>query len=250
MLTAATLIQAATNMFNEYFDYKNGVDDAASVGIAGAITREKVRPHAVLLTAVGTLGVATLLGVYICARTSWWLAGVGAISMLVGYLYTGGPYPIAATPFGEIFAGTFMGTGITLISCFIQRRTIGVHDALASIPAAVLIGAILTANNIRDLAPDRARGRLTLAILLGNNWAVRFLACSLLFANLWVVVLVLAGVIPPWTLLTLGSLGLGFVAVREFQPRRSAAEMMLGMQRVAQTNTVFGILFISGLLLD
>ena len=121
MLVASTLIQAATNMFNEYFDHVSGLDTAESVGIAGVITQHGVRPRTILKTASVALILATLLGVYICWSSSWWLAAIGAVSMLVGYLYTGGPYPIADTPFGEVFAGVFMGCGIILLSCFIQQ---------------------------------------------------------------------------------------------------------------------------------
>ena len=37
MLIACLLIQAATNMFNEYYDFKKGLDDHTYVGIGGAI---------------------------------------------------------------------------------------------------------------------------------------------------------------------------------------------------------------------
>ena len=183
MLAASTLIQAATNMFNEYFDYVRGLDTAESVGIAGVITQNGVRPKTILRVAVAALILATLLGVYICLSSSWWLAAIGAVSMLVGYLYTGGPYPIAATPFGEVFAGGFMGCGIVLLSCFIQQRFVNGDDVLVSIPLAILIAAILTANNIRDREGDRNHGRRTLAILLGHQRAVRFLGGLLIAAN-------------------------------------------------------------------
>ncbi len=42
MLLACLLIQAATNMFNEYYDYKKGLDDHESVGIGGAIVRNSI----------------------------------------------------------------------------------------------------------------------------------------------------------------------------------------------------------------
>ena len=38
------LIQAATNMFNEYYDYKLGLDNEHSVGIGGTIVRHGVQP--------------------------------------------------------------------------------------------------------------------------------------------------------------------------------------------------------------
>jgi 1,4-dihydroxy-2-naphthoate octaprenyltransferase len=199
---------------------------------------------------VAALVLATLLGAYICAHSSWWLAAIGALSMLVGYLYTGGPYPIAATPFGEIFAGGFMGSGIVLLSCFIQQKFVNGYDLLVSIPSAILIGAILTANNIRDLEGDRSHGRRTLAILLGHERAVLFLGCSLVAANAWIVALVALGTLSPWTLLVLGSLWPSIAAIRIFRAGGNPARMMLGMTRVAQTNTIFGILLLAGLLMN
>jgi 1,4-dihydroxy-2-naphthoate polyprenyltransferase len=250
MFVASVLIQAATNMFNEYFDYVSGLDTAESVGIAGAITQEGVPPKTILYTAISTLALAAVLGVYICANSSWWLVLIGAVSVLVGYLYAGGPYPISATPFGELFAGGFMGTGITLLSCFIQEKAIHGNEVLLSIPFAILIGAILTANNIRDLEGDKRSGRRTLVIRLGYKRAVRFLACNLLLANLWIAFLVLFQVASPWAFLALGSLWPALLAVQEFRAPRGPSAMMLGMKRVAQTNTVFGALLLIGLLLS
>lgn len=249
MLLASVLIQAATNMFNEYFDYVGGLDTAQSVGIAGAITQDGVSPKTILRIAVAALALATLLGVFICALSSWWLAPIGVLCMAIGYLYAGGPHPISATPFGEIFAGGFMGSGIILLSCFIQQRFVNGADVLASIPSAILIGAILTSNNIRDLEGDRKHGRRTLAILLGHKRAVWFLAASLTAANLWIVALVATRILPPPALLALGSLVPSIAAIRVLRAGGNPARMMLGMKRVAQTNTVFGILLLIGLLI-
>jgi 1,4-dihydroxy-2-naphthoate octaprenyltransferase len=219
------------------------------VGIAGAITQDGVSPKTILRIAVAALGLAMLLGVFICALSSWWLAPIGALCMAIGYLYAGGPHPISATPFGEIFAGGFMGSGIILLSCFIQQRFVNGADVLASIPSAILIGAILTSNNIRDLEGDREHGRRTLAILLGHKRAVWFLACSLAAVNLWVAALVATRILPPPALLALGSLVPSMAAIRVFRVGGNPAQMMLGMKRVAQTNTIFGILLLIGLLI-
>jgi 1,4-dihydroxy-2-naphthoate octaprenyltransferase len=250
MLTASVLIQAATNIFNEYFDHASGLDSVESVGIAGAITQDGIQPKTVLRIAIVMLVLATLLGVFICSQSSWWLAPIGVLCMAVGYLYTGGPCPISATPFGEIFAGGFMGSGIILLSCFIQQKFVSGYDVLVSIPSAILIGAILTANNIRDLEGDRDHGRRTLVILLGHERAVRFLACSLLTANFWIVALVAVRALSPWTLLVLGSLWPSMAAIRILHAGGTPAGMMLGMKRVAQTNTIFGLLLLIGLLVN
>ena len=71
MLIASMLIQAATNMFNEYYDYKLGLDNENSVGIGGTIVRHGVAPKTITMIALGFYGVAMLLGIYICSMTSW-----------------------------------------------------------------------------------------------------------------------------------------------------------------------------------
>src|SRR5690625_2048214 len=176
MYIASIRIQAATNIFNEYYDYKLGLDHEESVGIGGTIVRDGVKPKTVLNLAFTFFGIAILLGIYICLVSSWWIGVIGAISMLFGYLYTGGPIPIAYTPFGELFAGFFMGTIIIAISYYIQTLTLTPDVILLSLPVAIFIGAILLANNIRDLDGDQANGRRTIAILLGRRRAISFLA--------------------------------------------------------------------------
>ena len=102
MLIASMIIQIATNLFNEYFDYVRGLDNEESVGIGGGIVREGIPPKVILRLAWTLIAISIILGIYICMNSSWWIALVGSISILVGYLYTGGPLPISSTPLGEI----------------------------------------------------------------------------------------------------------------------------------------------------
>ena len=120
-------------MFNEYYDYIKGLDTAESVGIGGTIVRDGVRPAAVLHIALAFYAAALVAGIYICYASSWWLAAVGLVCMAAGYLYTGGPYPIAYTPLGELLSGVLMGLTIILISFFIQTKTIAVQSVLISL---------------------------------------------------------------------------------------------------------------------
>src|SRR5699024_16508 len=71
MLIASMLIQAATNMFNEYYDFKRGLDNEHSVGIGGTIVRDGIKPKTVLNLALLFFFIAILLGIYICMVSSW-----------------------------------------------------------------------------------------------------------------------------------------------------------------------------------
>jgi 1,4-dihydroxy-2-naphthoate octaprenyltransferase len=244
------LIQAATNMFNEYYDYKRGLDHADSVGIGGAIVRDGIPPKTVLAIAISLFVIAMLLGVYICQSTTWWIAVIGLVSMAAGYFYTGGPVPIAYTPFGELVSGFFMGTVIIGISYYIQTHTIDGTPLLLSIPIALLIGAILLANNIRDLDGDRLNGRRTMAIVLGHDKAVVLLAFMLYTPIALLVSYMFLGTVTAWSLLVLLSLPKSMQAIAGFKGKMSPIEMMPAMKNTAQMHTQFGLLLMIALVIE
>lgn len=251
MLTASCLIQVATNLFNEYYDYVRGLDTRESVGIGGTIVHDGASPRFVLALALTAYMIAGLLGIYICSQTTWWLLVIGGVFMLIGYLYTGGPYPISSSPFGEIFAGLSMGAGIICIAFYIQTGFILPDILLISIPTSILIGLILTANNIRDRVGDAKNGRKTLVILLGHKRAVSFLETMFFAAYAWVIWLVIFGNHSFWILLCLLSAPKAMQAVHLFRPEhQQPQEMMPAMGMVAKTNTSFGLLLALGLLLE
>lgn len=250
MLFASILIQASTNMFNEYYDYKRGLDHEYSVGIGGAIVRDGIAPRTVLTIAQLFLAVAFLLGLYLCIKSSWWLLPVGLFCASVGYLYSGGPYPISETPFGELISGTCMGLIIIAISFFIQTGTVTPASLLVSIPTSILIGAILMANNIRDLEGDKLHGRKTLAILLGRRLAISFLSAMFVLSYAWTLYLVAAGIVSPWAFLAFGSLPKAWQAIKGFCHNTSPEALMPAMVATAQANTLFGLYFSLGLLLQ
>ena len=250
MLVASMLIQAATNMFNEYYDYKLGLDNENSVGIGGTIVRHGVAPRTIMAIALSFYGIALLLGIYICAMSSWWLAAVGLVCMLIGYLYTGGPYPIAYSPFGELVSGIVMGMGIVLIAFFIQTNTVTLDAILLSVPSMILVGAIMLSNNIRDIVGDTEGGRKTMAILVGRNNAVYILSLFFIVSYLWVAGLVIIEDITYWALIVLLSILKPIKAIEIFRAKKEPLEVMPAMKFTAQTNTIFGFLLAVGLLID
>lgn len=248
MLIASVLIQIATNLFNEYYDYKRGLDHEGSIGIGGSIVRDGFTPGQVLTIALGMYGVAAALGLYIAASTSWHLLWIGALSMVVGYLYTGGPLPIAYTPFGELVAGLFMGYVIIGISGYIQIGMVTTELLIVSFPMALLIGAILLANNIRDLDNDKENGRRTIACLVGHRRAVLVLAGFFVAALVGILVGVFVYGVTPWVLLSLFTIPLMVRAVKRFWVKREPVQLMPAMAMTAKVNTLFGAWMVIGLM--
>lgn len=249
MLFASMLIQAATNMFNEYYDFARGLDNEKSVGIGGAIVRNGVQPKTVMQLALLLYAISIILGIYICIETTWLLAIVGAVSMAIGYFYTGGPYPIAYTPFGELFSGVFMGMLIVLIAFYIQTGEITSIALLLSIPSMLLVAAIMLSNNIRDLVEDKAGGRKTMALLIGRKSAINVLLGLFIASYLWILALVVIGEITPWALLIILSIKKPIHAIQTFKAHEDPLKVGPAMKDTALTNTIFGFLLGIGLLI-
>lgn len=249
MLFASMLIQAATNMFNEYYDFARGLDNEKSVGIGGAIVRNGVQPKTVMQLALLLYAISIILGIYICIETTWLLAIVGAVSMAIGYFYTGGPYPIAYTPFGELFSGLFMGMLIVLIAFYIQTGEITSIALLLSIPSMLLVAAIMLSNNIRDLVEDKAGGRKTMALLVGRKHAINILLGLFVLSYLWILSLVVIGEITPWALLVILSIKKPIHAIQTFKAHEDPLRVGPAMKDTALTNTIFGFLLGIGLLI-
>lgn len=248
MLLACLLIQAATNMFNEYYDFKKGLDDHTSVGIGGAIVRNGMSPKLVMNLAIAFYVIAALIGLFIASQSSYWLIPIGILCMAVGYLYTGGPFPISWTPFGELFSGVFMGLIIILIAFFIQTDNLQGYAVWISVPIIITIGLINMANNIRDRVKDKASERKTLPILLGKANSIRFMALMYIIAYAWVIYTVFfvpGGSI--FYLLVLLSFPFPIKAIRRFKKNDTPAEMMPAMAATGKTNTVFGLLYALGI---
>lgn len=246
MMIAGLALQIATNLFNEYYDFKKGLDTVDSVGIGGGIVRHGIRPRTVMNVAVALYIFAFALGMFICASSSWWLGVIGITGMAVGYFYTAGPLPIAYTPLGELFAGLSMGIGFIVIAYFLQSGVVDTYSVLLSIPTGILVGALNMANNIRDIEEDIKGGRKTLAILLGHDRAVTALALSFVVAFVWVIGLAAFNIASPWLIIVFLCIAKPITAIKSFREGNAK----LAMKSTGITNTLYGLLMTIGLIIS
>ena len=215
-LLACLLIQAATNLFNEYYDYKHGLDKVDSEGISGSIVKGNLSPKEVMVGALVLYALAFVFGLILTFMTSVYVLLVGLVCMLAGYFYTGGKYPIAYSPFGEVVSGFFMGTIIITLSFYFQTGYVNADIIVVSLPLFIMIGAILLANNIRDLDNDKESGRRTYAILVGRNNAIKTMAISFIVVYLLNVLFIVTKYASWWNLLVLVTIPLAIKIIKGF----------------------------------
>ena len=241
-LLACLLIQAATNLFNEYYDYKHGLDKIDSEGISGSIVKGNLSPREVMVGALVLYALAFVLGLILTFITSFYVLLVGLVCMLAGYFYTGGKYPIAYSPFGEVVSGFFMGTIIISLSFYFQTGYVNADIIVVSLPLFIMIGAILLANNIRDLDNDKESGRRTYAILVGRNNAIKTMAISFIVVYLLNVLFIVTKYASWWNLLVFVTIPLAIKIIKGFSENNHKTTMAPFMVLTAKLTIFVGFI--------
>ena len=241
-LLACLLIQAATNLFNEYYDYKHGLDKVDSEGISGSIVKGNLSPKEVMVGALVLYALAFGLGLILTFMTSVYVLLVGLVCMLAGYFYTGGKYPIAYSPFGEVVSGFFMGTIIIALSFYFQTGYVNADIIVVSLPLFIMIGAILLANNIRDLDNDKDSGRRTYAILVGRNNAIKTMAISFIVVYLLNVLFIITKYASWWNLLVFVTIPLAIKIIKGFSANNDKKTMAPYMVLTAKLTIFVGFI--------
>ena len=249
MLFGSLLIQAATNMFNEFYDAQRGLDVAGTIGIAGSIVSGRVTARRVLVGALLCYTLALFLGIYLVVVGGWPILVLGCLSALGGYLYSAGPRPIAYTPASEAVVFVFMGILIVVIAYAVQTREFPAYVPLAALPIGGLVTAILLANNIRDLISDRRGGRRTLPVVFGREVAILVYRALLLEAYLAVAVLIAFGVVPPECALVFPSVFAALRLWRDVASYSTPSRLDPVVKRTAGLHLVFGLLYTVGVLI-
>ena len=168
LLASALAVDMGTTAFNSYFDFRRNVDDPArNAEPDKVLVHEGVEPGAALLAGLFLFALAGALGLALSLRAGLGLAVFGAFAMAVGFLYAGGPRPIAATPFGELAAGGLLGLALPLVAFRVFARRLEPGAIALALPSFFFVAAILATNNACDAEGDAAAGRRTLAIVAG-----------------------------------------------------------------------------------
>lgn len=249
MWVASLAVDMGTTAFNNYFDYLKGTDvnrDESEPDKLLALG--KVEPSFVFWSAFICYIVAIVLGLIIGLSINLWLIPVGFVCMCAGFLYTGGPIPISRTPFGELFAGGFLGCILFLIATKVWGGIVDSKSLLAALPCACVIASILMVNNTCDIAGDILAGRKTLAIILGSAWGEFFVVLYGLLGIGITVFASFAGALPRFHAISmpLSLIGILPLWIKMHRSGYSHATKGQNMQAILQVLLVFTFAFVLG----
>lgn len=250
LLTLLALISAhaATNLLNDYFDVRRGVDRP------GAPTA-RYRPHPHLYGQLGTrpllvycaalYALAWAVAAYLSLLRGPLILALASAGMVASAFYTMGPLQLKYRAAGEL--AVFLAWGPLMVSgvYFVLTGRLSAQVLFSSIPMGILVALVLMANNIRDIDYDSASGITTLPSLLGKRRALSLFFALLLLCYAWPPLGVALLNFSPLTLLPLATVGRALALLRDF--RRAMPDD--ADPRTAALLLLFMALYILGLLL-
>ena len=246
---AVVTAQIVANLWNEYKDFKSGLDAGQKVGNAGSITRGAITPELIVTMIKVLMVVPIIIGAYLSATITWYYVPAGFICILISFLYSGGPKPISRTPFGEISSGIAMGLAIVLITGYAWTRELSLALLIPAIPSTLLVGSIMLTNNIRDIRNDESHGRRTLPIVLGRERALSLMSIMYIFNFIWIVAWIIVGHMTWFSLLAFFAIPLAFKTVHTLSTKTDEFQLDKAMGTTAGAAMIYQLMWSIGLII-
>ncbi|MEE8413452.1 MAG: prenyltransferase [Dehalococcoidales bacterium] len=245
------LTHISVNVFNEYFDFKSGVDlqtrRTPFSGGSGALPDGLISSKQTLVLAIVSLLAAVLIGIYfvMAINTGWQLLPLLFIAIFCIVLYT--PL-ILKTQWPEWAPGVSLGSLPVLGAYFVQTGAYTLPAIIASIPSAILVHNLLLLSEFPDVEADSTANRKTMPIVLGSRKAGVIYSALTLIVYLWTISSVVAGIMPVFSLLALLTIPFAFKAVQGALKSQEMARLVPGLANnvlvVLLTQLLLGIGYI------
>lgn len=216
ILLGALAAHISVNMFNEYEDFKSGLDFYTQrtpfSGGSGILPAMPELAESVRIGGMASLLLTTLIGFYFLWVSGWGLFPVGILGILLIYFYT---QKITHWPLICLIApGLAFGPLMICGAYYILSGHYSVAVATTSLIVFFLANNLLLLNQFPDQEADQNAGRCHFPILIGRQKSAWVYTFFLLASYTLLLICVYLAFLPPYSLLGLLSLVLPIPAAR------------------------------------
>jgi 1,4-dihydroxy-2-naphthoate octaprenyltransferase len=249
-LAAAVLLHIGTNVINEVYDVRKGVDTIVSPRASHAIVKGRISDREAYVLGVFAFALAFALGAYLVSVRGWPIMALGLIGIVGGYTYTAPPFQYKFSSFGIPLVFLLMGPLMVIGAFYAITGTFDWSAVAISIPVGLLVAAILHGNEWRDISEDARAGAQTFSVRAGRSAAHWLYLTLVVGAYLALTAAVVGTLLPTWTLLAMLSLPLLVRQIRSAEFGASGQQRAIAMidLQTAQLHAAFGYLMVLGLL--
>ncbi len=188
-LLASFCIQIGTNFVNDAMDFKKGADDENRLGPMRVTQQGHFTFRQVMLFACLFFLLATACGIPLVIYGGWPILIIGVISILMGFAYTAGPFPLAYRGFGDLFVIIFFGLVAVGGLFYLLTGRYEMPVFILGLQIGLLSTVLIAINNLRDMQNDKLVNKRTLAVRLGLQggrlWIAFLLVAPFLVGYYW-----------------------------------------------------------------
>jgi 1,4-dihydroxy-2-naphthoate octaprenyltransferase len=211
----ALLSHIAVNVFNEYFDYKSGVDfktmKTPFSGGSGVLPAGLLNPRSVFILGVVCIAAIIAIGGYFIYAQGPLIIPVGVVGILTVYFYT--THMTRSPLLCAIAPGLGFGPLMVMGTYFALTGTYSLAAGLASLVPAFLVSNLLLLNQFPDVEADASVSRRHFPITIGRGRSSVIYAALIFAAYLALIISVEVDKLPDLALLGLVTLPLGVLVV-------------------------------------
>ncbi len=203
IVSCALLMQISSNLINDYYDFRDGVDKEGRLGTIRSIHKGDIEPGKLKTWFQFTLFTAFLFGLYLSYISGFEIFILGVISLFFAWAYTGGPLPLSRFFLGEVLAFIFFGPIAVVGTVYILKGEISTYDIYLSCPLGIISALLMGINNLRDYETDSKVGKKTLASFFGERVGKGLNLFLVILSLIWCSLGILFFDLSLWFLLTL-----------------------------------------------
>jgi 1,4-dihydroxy-2-naphthoate octaprenyltransferase len=164
-------LHSGANLLNDYYDSFGSdpinVHATPFSGGSRVIQEGGLTPATVRFLAFLFLGVGCVCGLALIFLGRPWVALLGTLGLLAGYLYSAQPVQLMSAGLGEAAIFLAFGPLVTWGTYYVQTGALKPVGLAIGVPLAFLITAILWINEFPDLKADAEAGKRQLVVRLG-----------------------------------------------------------------------------------
>lgn len=209
------MAHSAADFIDDYFDYKKGnLGNKVEQFHDSPLIDQKVTLNQVLIAISICLAISLVTGLNVFVQVGMPVVWMVLIGAFIVFFYTSPPVMLNYRGLGE--TAIFLAFGPMIV--------IGVYAALTgrfsweplivSLVPGIFTMVIVLVSNTYDFHDDVKSGKRTFAVRFGQAAAVRLMAVTSIVAYLAIIIGMLAGLIPAWTLLVLLTVPLAYDTVK------------------------------------
>jgi 1,4-dihydroxy-2-naphthoate octaprenyltransferase len=205
VLIGAVSTHISVNAFNEYDDFNSGLDTRTQrtpfSGGSGTLPANPTKGRTALITALVTLGIVAITGIYFTWLRGIALLPVGLLGMLTIVAYT--PWLTRIPLLCLVAPGLGFGPLMVMGTHFALTGEYSLTAFLASLVPFFLVSNLLLLNQFPDVEADKTVGRRHFPILLGRHLSSYIFSSFLILTYVAIVIGVVLSILPIGSLLGL-----------------------------------------------